>query len=478
MAEYVAHGGIKSRNRCTTSCATRSRRARASHPTPCGRCSTRSCGRSARATGRCSRNATRCRPRSTPGSPPAAAAASSRRNRRVLREIGYIVPVGPPFKVATANVDPEIANLAGPAARRARRQSALRAERGERALGQPLRRALRHERDSRGGRRRERPRLQPRSRRARHRAERTSFSTSRAARERQVGRGQRRSRSTAAGSCCTLAGDGRSRACRCRAVRRLPRRAGNALDERATAQPRAAHRRSPSIRSHPIGKQHPAGIKDVVLESACPTIMDCEDSVATVDAADKTVVYRNWCGIMRGTLTRIVRAKAARTMNRHLNADREYTAPDGKTPRAPGPQHAARSARRRARADGSRHGRRGPTDRRNVPRLRDDDARGAARFEGHGRRCATAARAACTSSSRSSTAPRKWRCRSSSSQPSSARSACRRIRSRSASWTRSAARPSTSKSAFASAASGSSSSTRGSSIAPATSCTRTWKRGR
>ena len=56
-------------------------------------------------------------------------------------------------------------------------------------------------------------------------------------------------------------------------------------------------------KSHPIGKQHPAGIKDVVLESALTTIMDCEDSVAAVDAADKTVVYRNWCGIMRGTLT-------------------------------------------------------------------------------------------------------------------------------------------------------------------------------
>ena len=65
-------------------------------------------------------------------------------------------------------------------------------------------------------------------------------------------------------------------------------------------------------KSHPIGKQHPAGIKDVVLESALTTIMDCEDSVAAVDAADKTVVYRNWCGIMRGTLTASV-AKGAGT---------------------------------------------------------------------------------------------------------------------------------------------------------------------
>ena len=88
-------------------------------------------------------------------------------------------------------------------------------------------------------------------------------------------------------------------------------------------------------KSHPIGKQHPAGIKDVVLESALTTIMDCEDSVAAVDAADKTVVYRNWCGIMRGTLTAQV-AKGAGTIERRLNPDREYLAADGSTFSLPG----------------------------------------------------------------------------------------------------------------------------------------------
>jgi malate synthase len=80
--------------------------------------------------------------------------------------------------------------------------------------------------------------------------------------------------------------------------------------------------------AHPIGRQHPAGVKDVVLESALTTIMDCEDSVATVDAADKTAVYRNWCGIMRGTLTAAV-AKGSGTIERRLNPDRKYTAPNG-----------------------------------------------------------------------------------------------------------------------------------------------------
>ena len=74
-------------------------------------------------------------------------------------------------------------------------------------------------------------------------------------------------------------------------------------------------------RNHPIGKLHPAGVKDVILEAAVTTIQDCEDSVAAVDAADKVRVYRNWNGIMRGTLEATFE-RNGREMTRRLNPDK------------------------------------------------------------------------------------------------------------------------------------------------------------
>jgi malate synthase len=88
-------------------------------------------------------------------------------------------------------------------------------------------------------------------------------------------------------------------------------------------------------RARPVAQQDAAGIADVMMEAAITTIQDCEDSVACVDAGDKVAAYRNWLGLMRGTLVESF-AKDGRAVTRRLAADREYTAPDGGTLKLPG----------------------------------------------------------------------------------------------------------------------------------------------
>ena len=88
-------------------------------------------------------------------------------------------------------------------------------------------------------------------------------------------------------------------------------------------------------RNTTIGASDPAGIKDILMEAALTTIMDCEDSIAAVDAEDKALVYRNWLGLMQGDLEESLE-KDGKTIIRKMNPDREYTTPDGGTLVLPG----------------------------------------------------------------------------------------------------------------------------------------------